>query len=80
MKYVANPVEVDAQIIIEVGPIEGNGSTKLNLQNGDVVTADKGMISRYIPKEGDYWVTQSDGYIYLNPKEVFERKYSPVRP
>jgi hypothetical protein len=47
----------------------------LVLQDGKEVVADRGMISRYIPSEGDYWVKQSDGYIYLNPKEVFERKY-----
>ena len=31
-----------------------------------------------MPVAGDYVVTQEDGYQYLNPKEVFERKYSPV--
>lgn len=36
------------------------------------------MCSRMLPKEGDYIVTQSDGYVYLNPKEVFERKYRPA--
>jgi hypothetical protein len=79
MKYVANPVEVDAQIIVSVGPVEPDGSVHLALQNGENVTADKGKVARYIPKEGDYWVTQSDGYIYLNPKEVFERKYHAVK-
>src|ERR1700691_2146243 len=33
------------------------------------------MTARYAPKVGDYWVVQSDGYAYLNPAEVFERKY-----
>ena len=75
MKYVANPVEVDAHIIVGVGPVEGDGSMHLALQNGENVTADSGKIARYIPQEGDYWVIQSDGYIYLTPKEVFERKY-----
>lgn len=36
------------------------------------------MTSRYQPVVGDYLVIQEDGYEYLNPKEVFERKYSPV--
>jgi hypothetical protein len=45
------------------------------LQSGEDVRADKGMISRLIPQEGDYWVVQEDGYTYLNPKSVFERKY-----
>lgn len=78
MKYLANPVEVDAQIIVRAGVVSGDGSMELGLQNGTSLTADKGMISRYIPQEGDYVVTQSDGYVYVNPKNVFERKYSPI--
>ncbi len=76
MKYIANPVEVAAEIIISVGPIESNGSMHVATQDGKNRIADKGMISRMIPQVGDYWVTQADGYEYLNPKEVFERKYS----
>ena len=77
MKYIGNPVEVEAEIIINVGPILKDGSVDLTLQGGKkVFHADKGMIARYIPTEGDYVVTQSDGYVYLNPKDVFERKYS----
>ena len=26
-------------------------------------------------RQGDYWVIQPDSYVYLNPKDVFERKY-----
>lgn len=36
------------------------------------------MISRFIPQAADYWVIQEDGYVYLNPKDVFERKYSKL--
>lgn len=75
MKYIANPVEVDAHIIISVGPVSSDGSMHLAIQNGENVTATKEMISRYIPQTGDYWVIQPDGYIYVNPKDVFERKY-----
>jgi hypothetical protein len=75
MKYIANPVEVDAEIIILCGPVCSDGSMPLVLQGGKEVVADRSMISRYIPSEGDYWVKQSDGYMYVNPKEVFERKY-----
>jgi len=75
MKYVANPVEVNAEIVIEVGPVLGDGSIDLVLQGGEKFHATNGMTARYIPKEGDYVVTQADGYVYLNPKEVFERKY-----
>lgn len=56
-----------------------DGSMRCALQDGRNAVASKEMISRYIPQEGDYWVTQEDGYEYLNPKHVFERKYSPVK-
>lgn len=49
----------------------------LELEGGKIVTAKPEMTSRMTPVIGDYWVIQSDGYIYLNPKEVFERKYHP---
>lgn len=113
MKYIANPVEVDAFVIdrifaqeacasAEAGIVCGepksahtNEAAKgdvgmdhefvkgtwdaeglgLQLSNGRIVTANPGMTSRMTPVVGDYWVIQSDGYIYLKPKEVFERKY-----
>ncbi|MBK5570106.1 MAG: hypothetical protein I8N66_27295 [Ensifer sp. SSB1] len=34
------------------------------------------MTSRYVPVAGDFVVTQEDGYVYLNPRDVFTRKYS----
>jgi hypothetical protein len=74
MKYVANPVEVDAYRIVLVTPVPGDG-LKLDLDNTEQVFPTAEMMSRMTPKEGDYWVIQSDGYIYLNPKDVFERKY-----
>jgi hypothetical protein len=77
MKYLANPVIVDAFKIVDVGEMDKDGNVPLALDNGENVTADGGMTARYRPKVNDYWVIQSDGYIYLNPKEVFERKYSP---
>lgn len=75
MKYIANPVEVNAYKITEVRP----SGTELHcvLETGKVAIADAGMTARYVPSPGDYWVVQSDGYEYLNPKEVFERKYRP---
>lgn len=79
MKYQANPVQVDAEIIIEVGVITSEGAMAITLQGGVTTFADRTMIARYIPQPGDYLVTQSDGYVYLNPKEVFERKYSIVQ-
>lgn len=79
MKYEAKPVIVDAEEIVGVGPVlRDGGSRHLCLRNGQNVVADNGMLARMDPKPGDYWVTQADGYVYLNPKDVFERKYQPV--
>lgn len=78
MKYEANPVVVDAFKIVSVGKFHPAEGTHLALDNGENVTANPGMTARMEPKDGDYWVVQSDGYIYLNPKDVFERKYHPV--
>ena len=80
MKYIANPVIVDAWKIIQVFPradSHGNNFQILRLENDNLVQADAGMLARINPVIGDYWVVQEDGYIYLNPKEVFERKYRP---
>lgn len=77
MKYVANPVEVNAFKIIGIGTT-GRDGMRLALDNGESVTAAPEMTARMDPKPGDYWVIQSDGYTYLNPKGVFERKYSPA--
>jgi len=49
----------------------------IELEGGRIVVATPEMTSRMTPVVGDYWVVQSDGYAYLNPKNVFERKYSP---
>jgi hypothetical protein len=77
MKYRANPIEVDAFPILEVGPALTQGR-RLVLSTGEIVQANTGMLARYVPQPGDYWVTQDDGYSYLNPKAVFERKYGAV--
>ena len=76
MKYIPNPVEVDAfQIVAIDGPnvkLDRPGPTS------PWETPTPEMCARMTPKVGDYWVVQSDGYVYLNPKEVFERKYRPA--
>lgn len=83
MKYQANPVIVDAFKIVSVKTRSLGGIKDFDgdiaLDNGENVKADHNMMARYVPTEGDYWVIQSDGYIYLNPKDVFERKYSPIQ-
>ena len=87
MKYQANPVIVDAYRIASVQKRD-DGAFFLRFEIGidEPLTgstlaagiASPDMVARMTPKVGDYWVIQSDGYTYLNPKDVFERKYSPV--
>lgn len=75
------PVLVTAGSIVEVGEPAADGSCTVTLEDGSVKTAYPAMLSRITPQLGDYWVIQSqaDGeYEYLNPKDVFERKYEPV--
>lgn len=77
MKYQANPVVVDAYQITGVEPKAEDGSVGILMENAmEHITPD--MCARMYPSVGDYLVIQSDGYKYLNPKEVFERKYSPI--
>jgi len=78
MKYVANPVEVDAFCIVDVGEVQPDGSRWLGLDGAPTSIATAQMMSRMTPVVGDYWVVQSDGYEYLNPAAVFERKYHPA--
>jgi hypothetical protein len=82
MKWEANPVIVDAFVIKEVGPVQSDGSVYLAVEDNtgmyrqEIATA--AMLARMMPVIGDYWVVQEDGYVYLNPKQVFERKYHPL--
>lgn len=77
LKYIANPVEVEAFKIVSLGALSENGNMFIECDDGITRGADAPMLSRINPAIGDYWVIQSDGYEYLNPKDVFERKYSP---
>ena len=76
MKYVANPVVVDAFKILDIKQKMSSSVLVLLLDNGEEAIADSDMTARYKPVVGDYWVVQSDGYEYLNPADVFQRKYS----
>ena len=78
MKYQANPVIVDAYKIVSISETDKDGSVFVTVDNGGQFLVDKGMSARYWPKDGDYFVIQSDDYRYINPKDVFERKYSPL--
>jgi hypothetical protein len=81
MRYVANPVQVLAKAIKAVDPSGPcpTGVFRLTLEDGTEFRPDAGMLARMTPRVGDYLVTQQDGYIYLNPKDVFERKYRPLK-
>lgn len=77
MKFIANPVEVDAFVITELGKSDFAGlMVKLDDGSDRLVTPEQ--MARFEPAVGDYFVVQSDGYIYVNPKDVFERKYSSM--
>lgn len=89
MRYIAKPVEVEAHRIAKVSgrasaPIPATQNTQTDLvcwlENGEPFRPTVGQIARMLPKAGDYVVTQADGYVYLNPKEVFERKYELNEP
>lgn len=50
-------------------------------RNGDIhgaIECDSAMTARFYPSVGDYVVIQPDGYVYLNPKKVFEDKFEKV--
>jgi hypothetical protein len=53
MKYVANPVEVEAHKIVSIGLPHAKG-VRLELENGESVTASPEMLSRIHPVLGDY--------------------------
>jgi hypothetical protein len=74
-KYVYRPLEVEGFVITHVRCICQNSEYELTLENGDKKLTTPRMCARMTPVQGDYWVIQPDGYEYLNPKEVFERKF-----
>ena len=78
MKFKARPVIVEAFKILFTGLKKKDGNVPLTLENGEHVEATPEMLCRMPDKtvrQGDYWVIQPDSYVYLNPKDVFERKY-----
>ena len=85
MKYIAKPIVVEAHRIVRVGPslapemekiLGVKAPRRLKLDDGSEVVATGEMCCRLLPVAGDYWVIQEDG-IYLNSKDVFERRFSP---
>ncbi len=79
MKYQANPVIGDAFKIVHVADkANADYSANLTLDDEGGYIATSAMLERMVPVVGDYLVRQEDGYEYLNPAAVFERKYSPL--
>lgn len=92
MMYVAKPVKVEAWRICQVNPLgfnweigrhetglcEPGQPALIHLDDNSARHIDGKMTARYFPKPGDYLVKQEDGYVYINPKDVFERKYEPL--
>jgi hypothetical protein len=75
--HIANPVSVNARQIVGVHlALDG---MNVGFSDGSFHMLNAAQISRHTPVIGDYIVTQEDGYVYVNPKDVFERKYSPIR-
>lgn len=62
-----------------VAPKECPAKTwEVTLSNGSIVNLPEEMTARMSPNPGDYYVIAADGYVYLNPKKVFEDKYDLV--
>lgn len=78
LTHVANPVRVNARAIVEVATDNHCHGFMATLSDGSRFHITAAMSVRHTPVVGDYIVTQEDGYVYLNPKDVFERKYSAI--
>lgn len=80
--YKARPIVAAAGAITHVDQPGSDGSVAVTLEDGSIKSASPAMLARIQPQVGDYWVIQEqeDGiYEYLNPKDVFERKYELVQ-
>jgi hypothetical protein len=77
--HIANPVAVTAQVITGIQSIVEGAMLALEGTTTEHFV-DHAMLARYTPTPGDYLVTQDDGYTYVNPKAVFERKYASIAP
>ncbi len=74
MKYVGNPIIIDA---FEIIGVDVSSEQKIiTVSEGTSVACEHAMFARYTPVPGDFLVVQEDGYMYFTPKHVFERKYT----
>lgn len=79
-RYVARPVLADAWQIVEVQ--QGSMLDRCDLSysirlegSSDFILLTHAQVARHRPVKGDYFVRQQDGYEYVAPKAVHERKY-----
>lgn len=76
----AKPVRVHAEVIVDIYSAGNYGDAAVEFADGSEHVLEAALMVRCKPVVGDYVVTQEDGYVYVNPKDVFERKYSPLTP
>lgn len=82
--HVGKPVPVTARKIADVkgttpwGDDLPTNHAHLVFEDGTYYEAGAEMTARYWPVAGDYLVREAHGYEYLNPADVFERKYSAL--
>ena len=78
MKAIGKPVEVDFYEIRGWDTAGPDGNCFVHCSEGRSFLVTPAMTARAPVGTYHYVVVQADGYVYLNPKDVFERKYSPV--
>lgn len=80
MKAIGKPVEVDFYEIRGWDTADADGNYLVHCTEDKTFLITPAMTARAPAGTFHYVVVQADGYVYLNPKDVFERKYSPIQP
>lgn len=72
--------EVSAEAILSASLVDTGSEyvAKFVLANGKTYQCKPSIFTRYAPKEGDYLVIYQNGYVSVNPKEVFEDGYVEI--
>lgn len=76
-KYVARPVEVEAYVITDTFSADDGVNLNLVLDDGRIVRTEAGMLARYRPHAGDYYV-EKQGYASVEAKEEFENDFTKL--
>lgn len=81
-KYEYKIRRVEAFQIVDIGHMHADHvpgrPCMVKSDDGKWFDCDSAMTARMYPVIGDYIVLQPDGYMYLNPKKVFEDKFIKV--